>query len=135
MITLNENISYLIDKNRFNQEEFAEILSVSRAVVSSWINGKGNPKYDKLLLISEKFNVSVDNLLKKDLSKENNNIGLLGAKPIPEITLYKDSVQEAGLNYTSIAPEFKNKVLALLLKDTDIKKALLQVIKDSINIK
>ena len=117
MITLNENISYLIDKNRFNQEEFAEILSVSRAVVSSWINGKGNPKYDKLLLISEKFNVSVDNLLKKDLSKENNNIGLLGAKPIPEITL------------------FKNKVLALLLKDTDIKKALLQVIKDSINIK
>ena len=129
MTLLNNNISFLIDKNRFNQDEIAELLDVSRGMISSWIRGKASPKYDKLLLISEKFNVSCDDLLKKDLSKEKGVVGLLGAAPIPTVVL--ESLAEDDLQYNT---QLKQQVHSLILQDADIGKAIRKVVKDGLLI-
>ena len=47
-----------------SQEEFAELLGVSRQSVSKWESGKGYPEIDKLIFISNYFNTSLDLLLK-----------------------------------------------------------------------
>jgi len=47
-----------------SQEELAEMLNVSRQSVSKWERGRGYPEIDKLIHISERFGVSLDDLLK-----------------------------------------------------------------------
>ncbi len=49
-----------------SQEELAEILNVTRQTISNWENAKSYPDIETLVKISEKFNVSLDILLKND---------------------------------------------------------------------
>lgn len=60
-----EKLQELRKKNGLSQEAFAEILDVSRQSVSKWESGKIYPEIDKLIFISEYFNVSVDELIKE----------------------------------------------------------------------
>lgn len=50
-----------------SQEEVAHAIYVSRQTMSSWENGKTYPDVQSLLLLSDLFGVSVDDLLKGDV--------------------------------------------------------------------
>ncbi len=50
------------EKN-ITQEQLAEMLNVSRQAVSKWEQGAGYPETEKLILISQKLDVSIDYLL------------------------------------------------------------------------
>ncbi len=50
-----------------SQDELAEKIFVSRQSVSNWENGKTYPDLRSLLLLSEVFSVSLDQLVKGDL--------------------------------------------------------------------
>lgn len=52
-------------KHGLSQEALAEILDVSRQSVSKWESGKIYPEIDKIIFLSEYFNISVDELLKE----------------------------------------------------------------------
>ena len=54
------------DKN-LSQEEFAEILGVTRHSVSNWERNTCYPDIETLIIISNKFNISLDDLLKNDI--------------------------------------------------------------------
>ena len=66
-----ENIKYLTKNTEINQNKLASILGISRQSITSLLN-TDNPRANTLLKISQIYNVSIDDLLKKDLSKENN---------------------------------------------------------------
>ncbi len=51
----------------FNQEELAEKLYVSRQTISNWENDKSYPDIHSLLMLSDLFNVSLDELVKGDI--------------------------------------------------------------------
>lgn len=57
-------------ENGFSQETLAEKLNTSRQAISKWENGQGFPETEKLLMIGNIFEVSIDYLLKD--SAENN---------------------------------------------------------------
>jgi len=50
----------------------AEILVVSRQAVSKWEQGSGYPEVEKLLLLSSKLSVSLDNLMATEIAQEPN---------------------------------------------------------------
>lgn len=50
-----------------SQEELAEKVYVSRQTISNWENDKSYPDVNSLVLLSEVFNVSIDNLIKGDI--------------------------------------------------------------------
>lgn len=52
--------------NKMSQENLAEVLNVTRQTVSNWENSKNYPDIETLILISDKFNISLDILLKGD---------------------------------------------------------------------
>ena len=52
-----------------SQEELAERIFVSRQTVSNWENEKNYPDLKSLLLLSSLFGVSLDILVKGELSK------------------------------------------------------------------
>lgn len=61
---LNENIKRLRKLKGLSQEELAIKLNVVRQTVSKWENGVSVPNINTLILISEKFDIPVDEMLK-----------------------------------------------------------------------
>lgn len=66
---LGSRIKELRKAQNFNQDELAEKLFVSRQTISNWENDKSYPDIQSVLLLSEIFGVSVDQLLKGDVEK------------------------------------------------------------------
>ncbi len=52
-----------------SQEELADKVFVSRQTVSNWENDKSYPDIKSLVLLSEIFRISLDNLIKGDLER------------------------------------------------------------------
>ncbi len=64
------NIKYLRTRNKLSQEALAEKLGISRVKLNANESGRtANPTIDDLINFSEFFRMSIDNLLKIDLSK------------------------------------------------------------------
>ena len=61
---ISEKLLNLRKARNFTQEELAEKLGVSRQSVSKWEMGQCVPDADKLTVLSDIFNVSIDFLLK-----------------------------------------------------------------------
>jgi len=55
------------NKLSLSQEELGERVYVTRQTISSWENGKSYPDINSLILLSQVFNVTIDNLIKGDL--------------------------------------------------------------------
>ena len=75
---LGKRIKQLRKDKGWNQEEFAEKAYVSRQTVSNWENEKSYPDVHSLLILSDLFGVSLDELvkgdvevMKKEISKDN----------------------------------------------------------------
>ena len=64
---IGKRIKELRNDRDWNQEEFAEKVFVSRQTVSSWENDKSYPDIKSLLLMSELFGVTLDDLIKGDI--------------------------------------------------------------------
>ena len=59
---------YECRKNKsWSQEELAEKLDVSRQTISKWESGKAIPELDKLIKLSELYNVKIDDLVKENI--------------------------------------------------------------------
>lgn len=63
-MALPEKLYDLRKKSGLSQEQLAERLGVSRQSVSKWESGRSVPEGDKLIAISECFNVSLDYLMR-----------------------------------------------------------------------
>ena len=66
---LNKQIKKYRMEANLSQEELADKIFVSRQTISNWENDKSYPDVKSLLLISEVFQISLDNLIKGDLEK------------------------------------------------------------------
>lgn len=68
IMKLSEKIIELRKANGMTQEELAEICKVSRQSISKWEADIALPETEKLLIIGETFHVSMDVLLKDELT-------------------------------------------------------------------
>ena len=62
-MTLGEKIKFLRLKESITQEAFAEKLNVSRSAIAKWETDNGTPDVTNLKMISQMFEISIDNLL------------------------------------------------------------------------
>lgn len=97
------NIKYIRRVKKISQIQLADNLGLKYSAISAWENKRSYPSVDILLKISTLFTISIDDLLKKDLSK------------VEFSTL-------DGLNPEPKNPEFNQKYI----------KALEQIIKDNL---
>lgn len=107
---LSEKIQYLRNKNRMSQEMLAEKCLVTRQSISKWEMDISLPETEKLLELSRIFGVTIDVLLKDELSvdgvKEKKSCG----KPLTnenegiyEGLLIKESIEnEEILEYLNV---------------------------------
>ena len=62
-MSFSENLKQIRKEHHLSQEELAALMDVSRQAVSKWEQGIGYPEVEKLLLLSHKFNISLDALM------------------------------------------------------------------------
>ncbi len=65
-MTFAEKLKLIRKERNVTQEELAEMLEVSRQAVSKWESGNGYPETEKLIMISNELNISLDYLLKDE---------------------------------------------------------------------
>ena len=63
-MNLGEKIYKLRKERNLSQEALAEFVGTTRQAISKWENNQGYPETEKLLLLSNVFEVSIDFLLK-----------------------------------------------------------------------
>lgn len=64
-----ENLRQLRKERNLSQENLAEIMDVSRQAVSKWEQGESYPEVEKLILLSNKLNVSLDCLFSTEIAQ------------------------------------------------------------------
>ncbi len=111
-------------KNGLSQEAFAEILEVSRQSVSKWESGQVYPEINKIIFISQYFNISLDELLKDAPQTQQRKVISLSKpfKSIPEspVVNYQTNDNNMLNRYTTpvqpvyVAPKKKLNLPALI---------------------
>lgn len=69
-MTLGEKLYELRKKHGLSQEQLAEALNVSRQSISKWEGNVTYPESEKLVALSDYFQVSLDYLMKADVADE-----------------------------------------------------------------
>lgn len=72
-MTIGEQIQTLRIQRGLTQEQLAEMLEVSRQSISKWELGQTVPDVDKIIRISELFDISTDTILLRNTQKELDN--------------------------------------------------------------
>lgn len=70
IMSFGENLKLIRKERSITQEQLAEMLEVSRQAVSKWESGDGYPETEKLILLSQKLNVSIDYLVNEQSNIE-----------------------------------------------------------------
>ena len=71
---LSQNIALLRKNIGLTQEKLAEKCGVSRQAVTKWESGESEPSIEKLVILSEIFGISIDELIKNENVNDFNNI-------------------------------------------------------------
>ena len=66
---LGKRIKDLRSAHNWNQDELAEKMFVSRQTISNWENEKSYPDIQSILLLSNLFEISLDQLVKGDVEQ------------------------------------------------------------------
>lgn len=69
MSTANKNMKYLRKLRGWTQEEFAQKLRIKRSLLGAYEEERAEPRIDVLEIVADMFKLTLDDLLRKDLSE------------------------------------------------------------------
>ena len=67
---LKDKIKEIRISNNYNQEDFAKLLGVSRNAITAYENGIRKPGIHIIQVISDKFNIPIENLYEAEVNKK-----------------------------------------------------------------
>ena len=82
----NSNLRKLREDHHLTQKALADIIKVTRPTIAGYESKNHQPDYEKLLILSDYFHISIDDLLRKDLNA-------------PKTGSYMPSVREQDFQY------------------------------------
>lgn len=116
-MTLGEKILSLRAMHKMSQAELAEKLEVSRQSVSKWETEASIPELDKLILMSELFHVTLDELVRSDSAPETQHNGdREAAQSIPNCQTEHSTKRTVG--FLLLGTGILGGILGLLLSQT-----------------
>lgn len=101
-MNFSEKLQFYRKQQGMSQEKLAEVIGVSRQAVSKWESGQSYPEMDKLIALSELFQVSLDHLVKANHQDEaegaSRQHGHFPSNPVPGFHYeYKSRTTVLGL--------------------------------------
>lgn len=118
-------LKHLREEKQISQATLAKHLGVSQSTVAMWENGKNRPEHKYLLLLSEFFDVSVDDLIGN--VRHGTRIPVLGyvragipMEAITDILDYEEIPQEMAERGEYFALQIKGDSMAPVLLEKDV---------------
>lgn len=106
MSIVSDNMKYLRKLHGMTQDQFARRMGIKRASVGAYEEQRANPNLDVLKTMSKLFNVSVDDLLKKDLRKIRETPNLLPIDKPSAASLVIEPKEKEPQTLSSIFEQF-----------------------------
>lgn len=109
---LSLNIKFLSDIEEKSLDLFGKIFELNRGAISSYISGKATPKLETLQKISEYYDLSLDYLINKDLSKiwkvgtREQSLSNTEARGVPFYNIDVNATITRSFNDVEESPEF-----------------------------
>ena len=98
MLFFGLNIKYLRTTKKISQEELSMILGTTRAAIANWESKNMSPKLDMIVNCASYFKVSVDDLVRADISKGESSTSYENfenqEKLRDEISIQKDEISK-----------------------------------------
>jgi len=94
---LSKNLKYLRRKNRLSQQNLAVQIGVGRTSLGDYERARTEPDIGTLVRLSDYFSISIDDLIRKDLHKEDYEIMRNRNMRILAITVDKDNRENIEL--------------------------------------
>ncbi len=69
MTTANKNLKYLRKLRGWTQEEFAQKLRIKRSLLGAYEEERADPRIEVLEVVADMFKLTLDELLRKDLTE------------------------------------------------------------------
>ena len=99
---INENIRYIREKNKLSQSEFGSIIDKGASLVSAYEKGVSIPPLNIILIIAEKFNYSIDELVYNNLNEIDNEVNIhndkyytnVSDRMLGGVTVRKEDIRE-----------------------------------------
>lgn len=85
---LAKNLRYFRNQLQMTQSELAEKLGLQRTMISAYEDGRSEPKLSSLSIMSSLFNISIDELLYRDIQEQGRKI--TGQKDIKVLAIIVD---------------------------------------------
>ena len=101
MKILQNNIRYLRRKKGMTQQEFAEFLGITRSALGAYEEGRARPGFDLLGRLCEVFDLTLDALVRSDLSK----ISSLGRQEGKKLKVLAITVDNEGNEFIDFVPQ------------------------------
>ena len=103
-MNLGNNICFLRKKKKLTQEQFAEMMEVTRQTVSRWETDEVVPELDRLSQICGIFACTLDDLVRKDLTSKEEVYSPVEIKKLPAFRMARyvmisPSPEQDVLNY------------------------------------
>ena len=73
MAIANQNLKYLRKLRGWTQEEFAQKLRIKRSLLGAYEEERAEPRIDVLEVVCDIFKLTLDDILRKDLSDNKSN--------------------------------------------------------------
>lgn len=107
MDNLNKNIKFLRKQEGLTQKLFAEELGIKRSLLGAYEEGRARPNLTTQLAITKRFGISLDRLIKEDLSRS--------GMPVQETTNDAAGMQADGVRVLAIAVDKKDEEQIVLV--------------------
>lgn len=95
---LGQRIKEEREKKQWTQDDLAETLNVSRQAISKWEVGSTYPDIDRLVQISNLFDITLDSLIKGDDSLKKSIVITKNAKTQTGCKLVPETTFKRGYN-------------------------------------
>ncbi|MEC6748151.1 helix-turn-helix transcriptional regulator [Marinilactibacillus sp. XAAS-LB27] len=103
---LGNQIKKYRNKENLSQEELAERIYVSRQTISNWENERSYPDVHNLLLLSVLFSVSLDELVKGDVSKMKDEISRLNMDKYTKVMMFFIAMSMLSIGPSLYLPKY-----------------------------
>ena len=115
-MTFGEKLFKLRKERGLSQEALAEQANTTRQAISKWENNQGFPETEKLMLLSNIFEVSIDSLLKDSESTGTQSTDGYYAVSYTHLSFYLFiNIRESGLSSAQASEMILDKAHVLLL--------------------
>ncbi|MCB0835834.1 MAG: helix-turn-helix domain-containing protein [Bacteroidetes bacterium] len=99
------NLRYIRNQKKLDLAGFARLIDVWEDTLRRYENGKAEPDFDTLVQISDKLNLPIDHLLRKDLALQQER---LSARKIRLVLLDMDgTLTDGGMFYSESGDQFR----------------------------